>query len=228
MISTSSTIACPNCGCDTRPADTITIPSSSVPSPLRAHIVPSPSEAKLIRRTLSHLRSNISDIDEEIAQAQVVLKSLKHKHRELQMCADEHEAMLRRLPPELLAEMFMYCLPMVDFQLGYWPACERRTIVMGPSQVCQRWRDNALSTPRLWSSICINVRGDYRRRIALAKRWLSRTGSCPLTITIRDTFEEIKNTQLIVDTLLILQPLAAHQTIQYAVIAGFRPWWCQE
>ncbi|KAF8997427.1 hypothetical protein BDQ17DRAFT_1363343, partial [Cyathus striatus] len=76
------------------------------------------------------------------------------------------------------------------------------------TQICSSWRRIALSTPRIWSSIHIVlpniIRGAYPvrnylveeeelvlqtldRRQAFVKKWLDRSGACPLTISILQT-----------------------------------------
>jgi hypothetical protein len=87
--------------------------SSPVPTLLRTHIVPSSPETKLIRSILPHVLSNIAVIDGEVDRVQALLDSLKHKHRGLEIYAEEHESLLAPvncLPPGLLAKVFMDCI----------------------------------------------------------------------------------------------------------------------
>lgn len=200
----SSTVACPNCGYSL--TDTIAVPSSPVPTLLRVrtHTVPSSSEIKLIQSTLSHVYSNITGIDAEIDRVQAVLDSLKRKRRDLEICAEEHGSLLapvRRLPPELLAKVFMNCLS----SESYPSSSTGKKNIMRPSQICRHWRDVALSMPRLWSSIYFNGHEKSETQIALAKLWLSRTGNCSLSITVRDNSWNsvgIETIQPMIDTFL--------------------------
>ncbi|KAJ7846237.1 hypothetical protein B0H14DRAFT_2773039 [Mycena olivaceomarginata] len=61
---------------------------------------------------------------------------------------------IERLPPENLAEIFMFCLPSGRWAL-YWPNTENAPWVL--AQVCSRWRAVALSTPRLWRTIEVDL-----------------------------------------------------------------------
>ncbi|KAG6829833.1 hypothetical protein H0H87_009990 [Tephrocybe sp. NHM501043] len=49
------------------------------------------------------------------------------------------------------------------------------------AQVCSKWREVALSTPLLWSSIHI-LCSDKGQRVPLLKAWLQRSAGCPLSI----------------------------------------------
>ncbi|KAJ7493017.1 hypothetical protein B0H11DRAFT_1859001 [Mycena galericulata] len=56
------------------------------------------------------------------------------------------------LPYELTAEIFIHCLPFLRRIRPY-----RRCIPLRLSQVCSQWREAALATPQLWTSIYIEV-----------------------------------------------------------------------
>ncbi|KZT20083.1 hypothetical protein NEOLEDRAFT_1021599, partial [Neolentinus lepideus HHB14362 ss-1] len=58
---------------------------------------------------------------------------------------------IRHLPPELLSDIFFKCLSKDTFLL---PNPKR----LGPpllAQVCKHWRDTAIGTPSLWTSLRI-------------------------------------------------------------------------
>jgi predicted nucleic acid-binding protein len=50
------------------------------------------------------------------------------------------------------------------------------------SHVCSAWRHTALSTLQLWSNVCIATFDPHSKR--LAAEWLSKAGTCPVSITI--------------------------------------------
>ncbi|KAJ6535339.1 hypothetical protein DFH09DRAFT_931827, partial [Mycena vulgaris] len=56
-------------------------------------------------------------------------------------------ASIERLPPENLAQIFMFCLPSGRWA-SYEPNTEKAPWVLG--QVCSHWRAVALSTSGLW------------------------------------------------------------------------------
>lgn len=55
---------------------------------------------------------------------------------------------------------------------------------MLPSHICQPWRCIALSTSRLWFCLTVRIRPTMKGRLDCASAWLSRTGNCPLSITM--------------------------------------------
>ena len=50
------------------------------------------------------------------------------------------------------------------------------------SHVCSAWRHTALSMLQLWSNVCIATFDPHSKR--LAAEWLSKAGTCPVSITI--------------------------------------------
>lgn len=91
-----------------------------------------------------------------------------------------HQIPVSRIPPELLAEILLLCVP-----LWYGRVSERRSILY-PSQVCHQWRSTALSTPALWTFILFQCEreADIGRESDCARVWLSRSAQCPLSIEV--------------------------------------------
>ncbi|KAJ7137861.1 hypothetical protein C8R44DRAFT_766367 [Mycena epipterygia] len=87
------------------------------------------------------------------------------------------------LPPEILAAIFMHCLPDVRFT--------RPSLITAPlvfCVVCHQWREVALATPGLWSSLSFNVQLAARAgHDGLFRRWLSRARSTPLSLRLHDS-----------------------------------------
>lgn len=83
-----------------------------------------------------------------------------------------------RLPTELLSEIFLHC---VD---GVIDISNTITIPLLLSKICSRWRDAAISTPRLWSRLFLQLATPADSQVDLVKTWLTRSGGCPLTIYV--------------------------------------------
>ncbi|KAG7089081.1 hypothetical protein E1B28_010790 [Marasmius oreades] len=132
---------------------------------------------------------SLRKLDEEIARLQA--------QREVLYTFNNHPTILspfRRVPPEIWRLVFSCCLPGSDFPV--------RTITEAPlllTRICRSWREIALTTPGLWNAIHINIarkppRFDdvwytkMRARICGVKRWLERSGSLPLRISLSVSF----------------------------------------
>ena len=135
----------------------------------------SPSEETIIRISYREIDSSISRLDAQIKD---------HQRRRHALC--DHRQMLatllapvRRLAPELLGEIFRFCLPQDYHEEGAYKA------VMLPSHVCKYWRDVALSTPTLWTNIVLRITNKtFESQAALVTTWFSRTGSLSLSFTL--------------------------------------------
>ena len=129
---------------------------------------------------VSNIQTQIQAEDENIAaliQAhESTVKSLKARKRELQdkiSFARAYLAPIRKLPNELLAEVFLIIFAQGDHKCGW-------TL----SRVSQRWRRLALSLHVLWSSISLSTTTTLCPADTI-RLWIERSGSrCPLDIDI--------------------------------------------
>jgi hypothetical protein len=85
---------------------------------------------------------------------------------------------INELPPEILGEIFVRCLP----RKAWIPHCP--SVLEAPMllcQVCSRWRELTLSLPTLWSSFSANLAHPIRAgRVSLAQLWIERSHNQPL------------------------------------------------
>ncbi|KAK1216667.1 hypothetical protein PQX77_020703 [Marasmius sp. AFHP31] len=75
---------------------------------------------------------------------------------------------VHRLPSEVLLEIFGHCCEFSDLSNRKIPP------TMALSMVCGRWREVALSSPCLWSSISITIRRQNEYRLHLGERSITR------------------------------------------------------
>ncbi|KZP24021.1 hypothetical protein FIBSPDRAFT_785319, partial [Athelia psychrophila] len=86
------------------------------------------------------------ELDKEIQDIQAVLEELLRKRTDLRDQGDKHRELLhpiRRLPAEILAEVFGQCMTtpwLHDFN--------KSPLIL--HNVCALWRSIAVSTPSLW------------------------------------------------------------------------------
>jgi hypothetical protein len=128
------------------------------------------------------LRARVVELDTEIRRQRdsEVLKDLERDRslvrRQLNALIDP----VARLPVEISSEIFIQSLPP-------FPQPGAIHIPMLLLNICNTWRDIALSTPSLWAAIHITIRGLPPRTRGLRKLvsiWLERARDRPLSISL--------------------------------------------
>lgn len=98
-------------------------------------------------------------------------------------------SLINRLPREVLAEIFVQCLP----EVGLWPRIEGRAISKNIAplllcNVCSPWRSLAHSIPTLWQTLLLQLTKAKQTKvdefIALTHKWIERSGVLPLTLRL--------------------------------------------
>lgn len=143
---------CTNCGCIIAGGETF------IPAPHLIDADTSPSESK-IQATLLKMDSDLAQLDGKIDQVQATLDDFQKKRQVLSDVCYQHRALLspiKRLPHEILSEILILSLPDLDM----YNIFTFRRVVMLPAIICMHWRDVALSTPRLWSSVSFGLYQD--------------------------------------------------------------------
>ncbi|KAJ6513937.1 hypothetical protein C8R47DRAFT_1190773 [Mycena vitilis] len=129
------------------------------------------------------VRARKEEVDAQILQMGLSLQCLKDEGRLLQDLLDAYRYPVLTLPNEIVSEIFLNFLP-------NYPICPPLIGPLSPARlcdVCRKWRDIALHTPRLWRAISwpphINFwLSPYPKQIFSA--WLERSASCPLSIKL--------------------------------------------
>jgi hypothetical protein len=159
---------------------------------------PSPAEEILIRDAISQVESRINGIDVTTAKIQLLLSNLAEQKAKVQAYRDKHKVLVApvwHLPPEILSYIFV-------LSLSHRPPNEvnrtslRKSLLL--ARVNQYWRQVALSTPQLWTTIFLDSKslGGAREgheapaepssssSLCMPKVCLERSGACPLSITV--------------------------------------------
>src|ERR1700734_329019 len=130
------------------------VPHGPIPELFLSTRALSPSENDFANETLLDAKSRLLHLDIKLTRAQKTMAELQDQRTSLQRHIVRYLWLLspvRRLPLEILWEIFMFCVP-DDTELS-WTVRGHSQAVMVPSQVCSVWRTAALSSPRLWSKI---------------------------------------------------------------------------
>jgi hypothetical protein len=161
-----------------------------------------PSESEL--QEAFELRSKSLEV---LLQIDTEIQRLLEKRAGVQKSIDKYNAILspaRRLLPDVIREIFYHCLPTVRN-----PTLSATEAPMLLTRVCSIWRTIALTSPQIWASLHIALPGNPTLSStfgmlsddALAKRhqvfskvmelrcravkdWLTRSGTCPLSISV--------------------------------------------
>ncbi|KAJ7155800.1 hypothetical protein C8R46DRAFT_1116493 [Mycena filopes] len=125
---------------------------------LNSNETPLDSDIPLIKAMDSDLDARMLALDEQMAPLRRQLDQLMDKRQSLADLRSQNSAIispLRRIPPEVLAEIFLWTLPAI------WTLSERHRFSLNDSpwlltHVSRGWRATAISTSSLWSLVVID------------------------------------------------------------------------
>ncbi|KAK7031032.1 hypothetical protein VNI00_013822 [Paramarasmius palmivorus] len=162
---------------------------------LRTNYAPSAEELGAIRKLVLSPEEQVQLLNEKIFQ-------LEAERDKLQSFINDHRALLspaRRLPRDIIAEIFLHCLPTDQL-----PTCDASKMPLVLTTVCRSWREIAVTTPRLWRAIHFvipalvgyTIEDDFRTLFHLRKEglqlWLERAKSVPLIVSCYMQFNSKK------------------------------------
>ncbi|KAJ7592527.1 hypothetical protein C8J56DRAFT_928889, partial [Mycena floridula] len=135
----------------------------------------------------AYLNQLLSTSNNEISRLTVAIDKLVLEREALQQNVASFQAILapiRRLPEDMLREIFVHCLPpkrAADTMTTEAP------LLLG--LICRSWRVISLTTPALWASIRVqffqNLKPLQVQRLSKeAQAWIARSGTCPLTVEL--------------------------------------------
>lgn len=164
---------------------------------LHSNNYPSDFEAACIRDKRAECSVVLRKLEEQISQAEAALDLLR-KEKE-QLVADNARWALplqsiRRLPRDILCDIFLAC------EENLWD-CDSAFLSLTmdsmnwvTSQVCRTWRDAALSFPRFWTQVVVDLdmhRNDNKLKtgsttgiVSLLELYLHRSIQMPLSVCI--------------------------------------------
>ncbi|PBK66890.1 hypothetical protein ARMSODRAFT_330237 [Armillaria solidipes] len=152
-----------------------------LPTLLRNNEPPTGSMIGPLRSSALRVSATIDEIQAEILRTSDFLKALQDKRRHLQLIEEDYKAVLspvRRVPSEVLAEIFYACSGNEKSEWGY----NVFHVKAGPwvlSRVCRLWRQVSRSLcPSSWATFSVPVLQKLRKDpISLLKAALSHCGN---------------------------------------------------
>lgn len=147
-------------------------------------------------------------IDAEIANLEDRLFKLANKRLEItQNLNSRHDRLITRLPIELVSRIFMFAAEsnVVEYFEADRPFAWHPSILL--NAVSKGWRNVALSTPQLWTSIIIDLSIDHLKT-DITTEWLGRSRALPISITFKSHSLDKSNA----DYLNLLNIIQSHST----------------
>ncbi|KAF8174577.1 hypothetical protein BJ912DRAFT_45609 [Pholiota molesta] len=173
---------------------------------LGTNYVPSSQDRDYIRNLLVEPQNRLTQLDSKISELEQVLETLKQERHLLDDKIQQYHHLLspaRRLPDDMLREIFLACLPNTHNAV-----MDREEAPLLLGLVCSHWRLLAYSTPGLWATlhipypalrygVTLSAKGTkvpdayndcIEKHLTAVWDWLTRSGSCPLSISFRMPF----------------------------------------
>ncbi|KAJ7663944.1 hypothetical protein DFH06DRAFT_1128304 [Mycena polygramma] len=155
-------LLCPKCGAVPTESQSEEALDLNVASGTRHHTLlnsnepPDDSESSFIRSVISRTDARVAHLDEKIAKLWAQLEHLEKDRASLSSYRARNSAILsplRRMPPEILSEIFLWTLPSINDVLGKLGTAASPWML---PQISSRWRAIALTTAPLWSLIAVD------------------------------------------------------------------------
>ena len=175
---------------------------------LQNNDMPLESTIQEVKESLKAPLIELQEIEIEIQRLYELVETMNIRRECIQKRIDDHNIILspvRRLPLDVLHEIFFHCLP--THRNPIMTSSESPVLL---TRICRSWRAIALSSPRIWSKIHIPLPGDpsfstgygiitdetslssrrqrytglLQLRCDVVREWLSRSGTCPLSISM--------------------------------------------
>ncbi|KAJ7145112.1 hypothetical protein C8R43DRAFT_550704 [Mycena crocata] len=156
---------------------------SPYPELLRSNTVPLDFQIPVIAGAIRTSREDLKATENTAGDSETRLLAL-------QDFVQIHRSMvsaMRRLPSEILSEIFTYCV-------GQQDGCRPRVV----SAICSRWREVVLSTPRLWCDIYLREEEIRLPSLhSLLSLQLERSAQVPLSIVFSYLHDDISILELL-------------------------------
>ncbi|SJL07198.1 uncharacterized protein ARMOST_10541 [Armillaria ostoyae] len=170
----------------------------SVSDILGTNHAPNQHDCDVVQKSLSEQEQLLEQVRTQKADLEQQLLVVTQRETQIVKSIADHRTLLRAspirsLPSELLGEIFLaHC---ADSDLYDSSGATFRKSRLRLLWVCTRWRDVALSTPRIWAALSVDCAyyptEGAGSRISVLKRWVSSSGRLPLNIGF--LFSEYRN-----------------------------------
>ena len=159
----------------------------------RSNTYPSTEAYTDIKSLIKKHKHQLATIQDQIRRRETRLADLECRRAHTKDILAKLYAMLapiKRLPPEILSEIFERCLGADRSGVLFSTMGRKKETPLLLGRVCRSWRAVAHATPRLWRDIFVSVcdgrYSDGLRRDALPvlRMWLAHSGNLPLNLVV--------------------------------------------
>ncbi|KAF7371186.1 ABC protein [Mycena sanguinolenta] len=143
-------------------------------------------DVELVDSVVSETEKCLERIDDRIARLRSRLAQLEHQRLSLSKHLARNKSILsplRRLPDEILVEIFSWTLPSIVTmrRRGSFDVTQPPWIL---GHISSRWRAVALASPSLWSLVAVNYTGTVDDRLPMPRAMLETQLERALTLKI--------------------------------------------
>ncbi|KAJ7153889.1 hypothetical protein C8R43DRAFT_1001434 [Mycena crocata] len=130
------------------------------------------------------IQTDLDSLSKELSRLDALILDFSAQRDRVRESIESHRALIapiRRLPDDIVQEVFLACLP------------RHRNAAMSPEEaplllcrICSVWRALALATPMLWASLHVQIAFILQRedRMHAVAQWVKRSGGCPLSLSV--------------------------------------------
>ncbi|KAG1747976.1 uncharacterized protein EDB91DRAFT_52491 [Suillus paluster] len=145
-----------------------------------------------ISATITKHQQQLDAVLHEISGLETVMDGMKDLHHQLVEKKDKITQSMnvykglvspvRRLPTEVLSQIFDHCLPEDSRLLS--PSMEHAPMLL--TGICRRWREVAVGVPSLWRRLYVEVDddGNWQDGTFCHDLWLKRSRGCPISLEL--------------------------------------------
>ncbi|KAJ7639261.1 hypothetical protein FB45DRAFT_1023997 [Roridomyces roridus] len=134
------------------------------------------------------LRSQAAGILHEISLLQDRIQQFRIELEPVQLQLDGITYPVLNLPSEITSEIFVHCLPDVISGEDAVNITEAPLLLL---RICSQWRQIALSTPRLWTRLDMDLLSRHEHASEIAKTWLDCSRQHPLSVRLKGPMTNI-------------------------------------
>ncbi|KAJ7138212.1 hypothetical protein C8R44DRAFT_695340, partial [Mycena epipterygia] len=152
-----NTSRCSECGAvmtSKKPLDLTAAPGTRHHRLLNSNEVPLESDSTFVQSAISKAGVRLACLDDAISELRDRMKQLEEERASVLIQLAQNAAIispLRRMPPEVLGEIFSWTLPSVGaLKHGHLGVAYSPWIL---THISSRWREVSLSIPSLWSLV---------------------------------------------------------------------------